>query len=229
MRLVLGDDHRMFADALAVALTGHGLTVVAVATSPGDVLTAVAAHQPDICLLDVSFPGASGLDVMQVIGTRHPGVQVVMLSATSDPGVVSAAIEGGVAGFIRKDQHVADIVHALVRIRAGKRVLDTGLLRAVVRSFHRPAARDGDWLLGLLTAREQEVLMRMMEGECTKQIARSLAIAQSTARTHVQNVLVKLGAHSRLEATTIAARNGLFGRLTGDLVGTPVQAAGGSH
>ncbi len=228
MRLVLGDDHRLFIDALTVALTGHGLTVAASATSPEEVLAAVAAHQPDICLLDVRFPGASGLDVLRVVCARYPRVKVVMLSATSDPDVVSAAIEGGVAGFIRKDQQVADIVHALARVRAGERVLDTGLLRAVVRSLHQPVARDSDWLLGFLTSREKEVLMRMMEGECTKQIARSLAIAQSTARTHVQNVLVKLGVHSQLEATTVAAQTGLFGRPGRYSLGTSVQAAGGS-
>jgi two-component system, NarL family, nitrate/nitrite response regulator NarL len=227
VRLVLCDDHRLFIDALAAALTRHGLTVAALATSPEEALALVATHQPDICLLDARFPGSSGLDALRVISGRYPRVKVVMLSASSDPDVVSAAIDGGVAGFIRKDQRVADIVHVLARVWAGERVLDADLLRGVVRSLHRPVNPDGHWLLGFLTSREQEVLMLMMEGECTKQIARSLAIAQSTARTHVQNVLVKLGVHSQLEATTMVARTGVFGRPGRYSLGTSAQAAGG--
>jgi DNA-binding NarL/FixJ family response regulator len=210
VRLVLGDDHLLFIEALAVALDRRGMTVAALATSPEEVVSAVARHQPDVCLLDAFFPGSSGLDAVRVIRLRYPHVKIVMLSASSDAGVVSAAIEDGVAGFIRKDQHVADIARTLTRVWAGERVFDPDLLRAVVGSFDRPAAAHGDWLLDL-TLREQEVLMRMMDGECTKQIACSLAIAPSTARTHVRNVLVKLGVHSRLEATTKVTQAGLVG------------------
>lgn len=223
MRLVLGDDHRMFIEALAVALTRHGVTVAELATSPEEVLSGVARHQPDICMLDVLFRAASGLDVLQVIRRCYPRVKIVVLSASSDPYLVSAAIEAGVAGFIRKDQRVADIAHALARVRAGERVLDADLLRSAVRRLRLPVAHSRNRLLETLTVREQEVLMRMMEGECTKQIARSLAVAQSTARTHVRNVLVKLGVHSQLEATTMVAHAGPH--AWPDQYGWPAQAA----
>jgi two-component system, NarL family, nitrate/nitrite response regulator NarL len=213
MRLVLGDDQRLFVDALAVALAGHGLTVAAVATSPEEILAAVARYRPDVCLLGARFPNSGGLEVVRAIGGRHPAVRVVMLCDSSDPAAVSAAIKGGAAGLIRTDQRVEDIAHALTRVWAGERIIDGDLLRAMSRSFHRPACGDNGWPLGFLTSRELEVLMRMMEGECTKHLARSLEIAQSTARTHARNVLAKLGAHSRLEATAIAAKAGLPGRL----------------
>lgn len=209
MRLVLGDDHQLFIEALAVAVARHGATVVALATSADEVLASVARHQPDICLLDVCFPAASGLDVLRAIRMRHPRIKVVMLSAGSDPHIVAAALDAGAAGFIRKDQRVTEIMRALTRVRAGERVLDADLLRAVVRTFRRRTADSGSRLLDVLTVREQEVLMRMMEGESTKQIARSLAVAQSTARTHVRNVLLKFGVHSQLEATTMVAQAGL--------------------
>jgi two-component system, NarL family, nitrate/nitrite response regulator NarL len=135
-----------------------------------------------------------------------------MLCAASDPEVVSAAIKGGAAGFILTDQRVEEIAHALIRVWAGERIIADDLLRAMSRSFHRPACGDNGWSLGFLTSREQQVLMRMMEGECTKHVARSLEIAQSTARTHARNVLAKLGVHSQLEATAIAAKAGLRGR-----------------
>lgn len=210
MRLVVGDRHRLFLDSLAAVLASRGFEVAAFATSPQEVLGCVARLRPDVCLLAARFPGSSGLDVMRVIGERQPGVKVVLFSASPEPGVMAAAQRGGAAGFIPSDHHVADVISALVRVRDGERVFD--MMRAGVRRF-RPVApaerkpRNGLW--DLLTLREQEVLMLMMDGEATRQIARSLAISVSTARTHVENVLGKLGVHSRLEATTVAARCGL--------------------
>ena len=206
LRLVVGERHRLFIDSLAAVLAWHGFDVAAVATSPAELLATVARLQPDVCLLAASFPGGSGLDVMRIIGERHPRVKVVMFSASPDPAMLTAARDGGAAGFIPSDHHVADIVGALSRVRNGDRVFD--LMDAGIRSF-RPAAAAGrhePW--DLLTVREQEVLVLMTEGEATRQIARSLAISVSTARTHVENVLAKLGVHSRLEATTVVARSG---------------------
>jgi two-component system nitrate/nitrite response regulator NarL len=206
VRLVVGERHRLFIDSLAAVLAWHGFDVAALATSPDELLDTVAELEPDVCLLAASFPGGSGLAVMRTIGERHPRVKVVMFSANPDPAMMAAARDAGAAGFIPSDHHVADIVGALSRVRTGERVFD--LMDAGIRSF-RPAVAAGrhePW--DLLTGREQEVLLLMTEGECTRQIARSLAISVSTARTHVENVFVKLGVHSRLEATTVAARSG---------------------
>jgi two-component system nitrate/nitrite response regulator NarL len=212
VRLVLGDDHRLFIEALAGALAGRGLTVMSFGTSQKEILAAVARYEPDICLLGARIPNSGGLELLRRIGRRHPAVRVVMLCAASDPEMVSAAIKGGAAGLILTDQRVEEIAHALIRVSAGERIIADVLLCAMSHSFHRPAYGDNGWSLGSLTSREQQVLMRMMEGECTKHVARSLEIAQSTARTHTRNVLAKLGAHSRLEATAIAAKAGLPAR-----------------
>jgi two-component system nitrate/nitrite response regulator NarL len=210
VRIVLGADHRLFIEALAAALTQDGVTVAALATSPPDVLAAIARHQPDICMLATRFRISGDLDVLRTICSRYPQVKVVILADSADPATASAAIEMGAASLIRKDQHLSDIVRALARVRAGERALDTDLKRNRTRHFGFPATGDSDWLPRLLTLREQQVLVLMMEGESTKQIARSLAITLSTARTHVQSVLVKLGAHSRLEATSMVAQSCLL-------------------
>ena len=184
--------------------------VVARAASPRAVLAAVARHEPDICLLAASFPDSSGLDVLRVIGRRHQAVKVVMFSDTSNPVIAAQASAAGAAGFVWKGQGIAEIVRALTRVLAGEWALGTALSAPGAGRFGSQVP-SGDCLLRLLTMREQEVLTLMMEGESTKQIARSLAIALSTARTHVQNVLVKLGAHSRLEATSMVAQAGALG------------------
>jgi DNA-binding NarL/FixJ family response regulator len=205
---VLGDSHRLFIDSLAAALAGYGFTVAAAATTPQELFSAIDRHQPDICLLAARFPACSGLDVLRVVRGRHPGVRVVILSAGSDPDLMAAAAEGGAFGYLPRSHRVADIVFALRRVLEGERVFDTELLGTVARSCW-PAEDVGNWPDGALTVREQQVLLQIMEGVSTRQIAQSLSIAESTTRTHVQNVLAKLGVHSRLEAITVAARPGL--------------------
>jgi DNA-binding NarL/FixJ family response regulator len=208
MRLVLGDSHRLFIDSLAPVLAGNGFTVVAVATTPQEVFSALDRHQPDICLLASRFPACSGLDVLRVARGRHPGVRVVILGAASDLDVMAGAAEAGALGYLPRSHRVADIVYALRRVLEGERVFETELQGTVARRC-RSAGGVDNWPDGALTVRERQVLLQIMDGVSTTQIAQSLGIAESTTRTHVQNVLAKLGVHSRLEAITVAARPGL--------------------
>jgi two-component system, NarL family, nitrate/nitrite response regulator NarL len=221
VKLVLADTHRLIIESLAAALARRGFVVAALATSPPELFAQLTEHRPDICLLATHFPTCGGLDVLRQISRQHPRVQVVMLSAVPDPGLMVAALEAGAAGFISRDCHIVDIVRALARVRHGERVFD-GAPQEAVRVFRLPGADGGDWLRVLLTSREQEVLMQITEGECTRQIARSLAITEATVRTHVQNVLVKLGVHSRLEASSVVAEAGVLGRcLRGSQIPRP--------
>jgi two-component system nitrate/nitrite response regulator NarL len=228
MRIVLGDGQRLFIDALAAALTQNGVTVAALATSPQEVLAAVARHQPDICLMATRFNTHGSFGVLGVICGRYPQVKVVMLADSTDPAAASDVLDSGAAGLIRKDQHLAEIVRTLADVGAGERSVGTDLTHPRPREFNPPVPSDSDWLLQLLTLREQEVLMLIMEGQSTKQIARSLAISLSTARTHIQSVLVKLGAHSRLEATSMVAHSCLIGISGQYSLGPPVKQAAAS-
>jgi two-component system nitrate/nitrite response regulator NarL len=202
VRLVLADPQRLVIESLAAALTRRGCAVVALATSARGVFTGLAEHQPDICLLGTSFPTCSGLGVLRVIRMRHPGIKVVMLADHQDYGLTAAA-RCGAAGLITRDCHISDIMHVLLRVHRGEMAFG-GLAGRVTRDSRLPA----DGLPRVLTSREQEVLRQMVDGGSTQQIAHSLAITEATVRTHVQNVLVKLGVHSRLEATTVVAEYG---------------------
>lgn len=228
MRIVLGDGHRLFIDALAEALTQDGVTVAALATSPQEVLAAVARHRPDICLMATRFHTYGNFDVLGLIRGRYPQVKVVLLADSADPAAASGVISSGAAGLIRKEQHLTEIIRTLSDVRAGERALDPDLPPPGPRDFRSPATGDSEWLVQLLTLREQEVLMLIMEGQSTKQIARSLAISLSTARTHIQSVLVKLGAHSRLEATSMVARSCLLGISGQYSLGPPAKQAAAS-
>jgi DNA-binding NarL/FixJ family response regulator len=131
----------------------------------------------------------------------------------ADPLILSRAIDIGVAGIVRKDQTVDKIEAALQQVVGGESVFQTGLVRDIVRHLASEPSKE-PW--HYLTAREEEVLRRIVAGESTKQMSRSMSIAASTVRTYAQNVLTKLGAHSRLEAAAIAVRARLVDELPGE-------------
>lgn len=214
MRLVLCDDERILIESLAVALQARGHDVLAAVTTPGECVAAVAEQHPDVCLLDLHLPGQeNGLHAAQVIRRDYPDTLVLILSGVADPVILSRAIDLGVAGIVRKDQTVDKIEAALQQVVGGESAFQTGLVRDIVRHLASEPSKE-PW--HYLTGREEEVLRRIVAGESTKQMARSMRIAASTVRTYAQNVLTKLGAHSRLEASAIAVRAQLVDELSGE-------------
>jgi DNA-binding NarL/FixJ family response regulator len=225
---VLCDDHRLLVEAFATALRGHGHDVVATATTPEDGYRAVLQHEPEVCVLDLFFPGGSGLDAARKITSANSACKVLILSARSDPDLILAALAAGAAGFVLKEQSIDGILRALDRVGAGEAAVDPHLLRAAIRlpSPRRPAESQP---LRYLTRREREALRRITEGESTKEIARGMQVSLSTARTHVQNVLTKLGVNSRLQAAALVAREGLADELDSDLDSEAPKALGPQH
>jgi two-component system, NarL family, nitrate/nitrite response regulator NarL len=210
MRVVLGNDHRLFADALADVLTRHGVVVNARACTPQDVLIAVSDYQPDICLIADRWLDSEGVSSLRLIRRRHPTVNIVILSDRSVTCDVGTAVEIGASAVVSHRQHVTDLLDVLRRVRAGERTIEAAAAEPEIHMFSRPVSAYGDRLLDMLTIREQEVLKLMTDGKATKEIAKALAITLHTARTHVQSVLSKLGVHSRLEASGMVARSGLL-------------------
>jgi two-component system, NarL family, nitrate/nitrite response regulator NarL len=210
VRLILGNDHQMFTDALADVLAQQGVMVLARAGTPDAVVLEVARHEPDICMVASRWSNAAGVDSLRLIHANHPAVSVVLLSDGSTSSDMATAVTIGAAAVVSRHQHVTDLMGVLNRVRAGERPIDTAMMVPPIGNL-RPACSASDRLLDTLTVREQEVLVLLMDGQPTKEIANLLAITLHTARTHVQSVLVKLGVHSRLEATAMVARCGLLG------------------
>lgn len=208
MRLVIADDHRLLLDALTTALRGHGCEVVEAVTSPAHALAAVMRHHPDICLLDVRFPDGSGLAAAREIVDLAPSTRVVLFTGQDDPAAVLEGVDIGAVGYLRKDQGIDGVVATLRRVMAGETVVDGTLLRAAIREEAARTRRRRETPLSHLTARERQVLRLLGEGLGTPEIATTMHISRSTARTHVQNVLSKLGVHSRLQAVAVLRRDG---------------------
>ena len=208
MRLVVCDDHRLFAEALATVLERRGHEVV-LTTSPAAAVLAVGQFRPDVCLIDLRFPAGDGIELAAELRDRAPRCTVVVLSASADDRDVSAALAAGAAGFLHKDQPVAAVLDALDRIVAGVELTVPRRLRATGSEEAARVRR----LLTHLTDRERQVLRGLVRAEDTWAIASGLHVAPSTARTHLQNVLFKLGVHNRLQAVALVVDMGMDGDL----------------
>ena len=202
MRLVLCDDHRLFAEPLAFALEQRGHRVVLTST-PDEAIRAVENDEPDACLMDLRFPGGTAFGAIAAIRRDHPLCPVVVLSASNDPATVEAARTSGAAGLVRKDQPLGAVFAALDRLAAGRSPMPT---HAAPR---RPAHASTPSVVDDLTQRELEVLRCLVRAEDTAMIARTLGVAPSTARTHLQSLLRKLGVHSRLQAVALVTAEGV--------------------
>ena len=216
VRLVVADDHRLLAEALAAALQLRGHRVLAVGTPVSTAVELVLHRRPEVCLLGVAHPeDPAAFDVVRRIRRERPEVGVVVMGAVTALSGVASAFGAGAAGYVRQDERIEMVERAVTRVRAGEAAVAPELLHAVFRHLLRPVSEPDDEalrLLRLLTRREVQVLMRIAECEDTREIAEGMAIAPSTARTHVQRVLMKLGARTRLEAAAVAARTGLLER-----------------
>ncbi|MCU7823164.1 response regulator transcription factor [Kitasatospora sp. DSM 101779] len=218
VRLVIVDDHRLLAEALAAALRLRGHRVLAVGAPAAAVLGLVAGRRPEVCLLGLAEPAGDEdpFAPLRRLRAERPELAVVVLGPVGDPGRVAAAFAAGAAGYVRSDERIEVVERAVARVRAGEAAVAVEVLQGAFEALLRPAAEPDDdavRLLRLLTRREAQVLARIAEGEDTAAIASGMGIASSTARTHVQRVLVKLGARSRLEAAAVAARTGLLDRV----------------
>ena len=208
------DDHRLLAEALASALKLRGHRVLASAAPAAGAADLVIARAPEVCLLGTAAPAEPGaFDPVAKIKRERPQVAVVVLGPVPSPRGIAAAFAAGAAGYVRHDERIEGVERAILKARAGESAVAPGLLQEAFEELLNPTAQPDDEaqrLLGVLTPREVEVLVRVADGEDTRVIASGMHIAPSTARTHVQRVLMKLGVGSRLEAAALAARTGLL-------------------
>lgn len=210
-RVLVALEQLLFAEVLRVALTDRGGYDVVASCSNLSELRAVAERtQPDVILMDVESDRCDGLAVLRDVRGALPRTGVLVLSGSPGPELLSDVMTAGAAGFLSLESDMADVITAVRQAADGQVVLSGRRLEALVRHLAQratPTPPSGPG--GRLTEREHEVLLLLAQGASTPDIAGALFVSGHTARTHVQNVLVKLGVHSRLEAAAYAVRNGL--------------------
>jgi DNA-binding NarL/FixJ family response regulator len=206
VRVLVVDDHQMFASSLAHALQSEpDLLVVGQATSISEAQQLVASAAPDVVLLDHRLPDGDGVSAIAELRGIRSSAQIVMLTAATSDRVLVAAMEAGAAGFIAKTQRLDDVIAGVRAAAQGESVVSAKLLTRLLPRLQRQNGGGG----AVLTEREREILDLLARGLSNADIAQQLTISVHTVRNHVANVSAKLGAHSKLEVLAIAVREGL--------------------
>jgi DNA-binding NarL/FixJ family response regulator len=205
------DDHEMLADALAAMLgSSPNISVVFKAYDCAGLRARLKETCPQVLLVDVSLPDGDGIDMVPEINEACPDTAVLILTSQSNESTLMRALDAGVAGFVAKQQALEALLANIRQAAAGEMVVPKSLLRGLLgrshsgrRVFIKPETAP------LLTPREREILAMLVEGLSGPEIAAALTIALPTVRTHIGNLMNKLGVHSRLQAATYAIKHGL--------------------
>ncbi|MEO8424817.1 MAG: response regulator transcription factor [Actinomycetota bacterium] len=212
--VVIADDHRSFGEALEVALDReHDLTVIEVVTDGTAAIETAARAHPDVMLVDLQMPGVDGLEATRRIHQETRGTAVIILSGNDDDVSLARAIQAGARGFLPKSEAVLGLADAIRRAYRGEPLHTSVDVDESLRKLRRRRAADGNLSQRIerLTPRELQILQLMADGDAPEKIAAELGMSRHTLRTHTQNVLTKLGVHSKLDAIVAAIR---YGKVT---------------
>ena len=203
IRVMLVDDHAMVRKGLATFLkVFDDLQLAGEAESGAAAIKLCGEVLPDVILMDMVMPEMDGAAATRVIREKYPQVQVIALTSFKEGELIKNALEAGAIAYLLKDVSADDLSRAIRAAHAGRATLSPEAAQSLVETANQPPA------LGLdLTEREREVLALMVEGLNNTQIAGRLTVSPSTIKSHVSNVLSKLGVASRTEAVTLALRN----------------------
>lgn len=213
--LVLADDHEVFAEGLGMVLDAEeDLEVLGVAADGAQALELFNGDPPAVLLLDAHMPRTDVTAVLRAVKQRAPGTKVLVLSADTRSETVSSMLAAGADGFLAKDVTSPQVATTIRKVVDGREGPITTLPSRPVRD---PGV---ELLVRTLSAREREILGYLSDGWSNRRIAEQCFLSLNTVRTHVQNILVKLGVHSKLEAVAFALEHRVVdapqaGRLRG--------------
>lgn len=216
IRVLLVDDHAMVRRGMRDFLSLHGdLEVVGEAADGAGAIEGAATLRPDVVVMDLLMPGVDGIDATARIKAADPEVEIVAITSFVEEARIVAALEAGASGFLLKDAEADELAAAIRAAASGEVHLDPVVAGIVARRMRsRPGGVAGGGAghgdpLGNLTARERDVLGAVARGLSNRAIADELGITERTARTHVSNILAKLGLASRTQAALLAVQHGL--------------------
>lgn len=209
-RVFLVDDHAVVRAGLAAYLaTEPGMVVVGEAGNGKDAINQIAVLAstealPDVVLMDLLMPVMDGIVASAEIKRRWPVVEVVAVTSFLDEDKIRGALEAGATGYLLKDADASDVADAIRAAVAGEMSIDPAAAKTLTAALRTPTTAADE-----LTPRERDVIILIADGATNRQIASRLGVTERTARTHVSNILTKLGLASRTQAAMWAVHHGL--------------------
>jgi two-component system, NarL family, nitrate/nitrite response regulator NarL len=215
VRLMVVDDHTLFRRGLVALLAADpGVLVIGEAGDAAEAVRQARAQRPDVILLDNHLPGVTGIQALPELREAAPVAKILLLTVSEDEHDLQAALRGGAHGYLLKTIEGDMLLDAIRRVMRGEPVVSPELTAKLIAALQASGGPEpGDAHLGAdatsqLSPREQEVLQQIARGASNKEIARSLQIAETTVKIHVQHILRKLGVSSRVQAAVVAAGSG---------------------
>jgi DNA-binding NarL/FixJ family response regulator len=201
IRILCVEDHPVFREGLSTIIgSQQDMLLVACAGNAVEALADFRFHRPDITLMDLGLPGSNGTDILIAIRGEVPHARIIMLTSSDGDGGIQRAMRAGASGYLLKSTPKDELLAVIRSVHTGKRHVPMEVAARVAEHLG-----DDD-----LTSRELEVLRLVRDGYRSKQIANQLAIAETTVKFHIKNLVDKLRANDRTHAVTIALRRGLL-------------------
>jgi NarL family two-component system response regulator LiaR len=204
IRILIVDDHGVVRDGVRMYLSlDSELEVVGEAANGEEALRLVREHRPDVVLMDLLMPGMDGVTATEIIRRELPETEVIALTSVLEDQAIYRAMRAGASGYLLKNTKADELVRAIKAAAAGQVQLSPEVAAVLMREVGVPDSPEK------LTERETEVLRLVAQGKANKEIAAELVIGEKTVKTHVSNILSKLGVASRTQAALYAVRIGL--------------------
>lgn len=202
--VLIVDDHSVVRQGLKMFLSlDEDCVIVGEARDGEEALSLVEKLRPEVVLMDLLMPGMDGITATQAIRREHPDTEVIALTSVLEDASVVNAVRAGAIGYLLKDTEADELCRAIKAAAAGQVQLSPQAAERLMREIRAPESPEK------LTERETDVLRLLALGKANKEIATKLYIGETTVKTHVSNILMKLGVQSRTQAAIFAVRMGL--------------------
>jgi DNA-binding NarL/FixJ family response regulator len=201
IRLLVVDDHHIVRSGLTSLINSEpDMTVVAEANNGQQAIDLFRQHRPDVTLMDLRLPLVSGVDATIAIRKEFPGARIVVLTTYDGDEDIYRALQAGASGYLLKGMFAEELLEAIRAVHSGQRRIPAAVAERLAERMGGPG----------LTARELDVLGLIVKGNSNKEIATALSISEATVKTHINNILSKLGVNDRTQAATMALQRGII-------------------
>jgi DNA-binding NarL/FixJ family response regulator len=209
-KILIVDDHEVVRLGLKALLEHHPqFEVIGEAGDAKDAVEQVGALLPDVVLMDIRLPGASGIEACQEIIRRYPKTRIIILTSYAEDEMLFSAIRAGASGYVLKQIGGEDLIKALEAVSRGEALLDSAVTQRVFQEVRRAVKEEEASAFSSLSQQEKHVLLLVSEGKTNREIAKSLFLGEGTVRNYVSSILSKLGVSNRAEAAAYAVEHSL--------------------